>query len=82
MLAKKKCLSIIVANFNRPFRKLTLAYPIKETNIFGQESLVVMCGFNEINKADLKDWLVVAIKKLLHSNIKETYNPQQRWRLI
>lgn len=62
---EKEPLSINVATFERPLRKLTFAQLIEATNGFSQESLVGIGGFGEVYKAELKDGSVVAIKKLL-----------------
>lgn len=62
---EREPLSINVATFERPLRKLTFSQLVEATNGFSKESLVGRGGFGEVYKADLKDGSVVAIKKLL-----------------
>ncbi|CAM0950898.1 unnamed protein product [Alopecurus aequalis] len=59
-------LSINVATFEKPLRKLTFAHLLEATNGFSTETLVGSGGFGEVYKAKLKDGSVVAIKKLIH----------------
>ncbi|KAJ0989738.1 hypothetical protein J5N97_008094 [Dioscorea zingiberensis] len=59
-------LSINVATFEKPLRKLTFAHLVDATNDFSSESLIGSGGFGEVYKAKLKDGTVVAIKKLIH----------------
>lgn len=59
-------LSINVATFEKPLRKLTFAHLLEATNGFSTETLVGSGGFGEVYKAKLKDGTVVAIKKLIH----------------
>nr|KYP49935.1 Serine/threonine-protein kinase BRI1-like 1 [Cajanus cajan] len=59
-------LSINVATFEKPLRKLTFAHLLEATNGFSAESLIGSGGFGEVYKAKLKDGCVVAIKKLIH----------------
>ncbi|KAI4307525.1 hypothetical protein L6164_030702 [Bauhinia variegata] len=59
-------LSINVATFEKPLRKLTFAHLLEATNGFSAESLIGSGGFGEVYKAQLKDGCVVAIKKLIH----------------
>ena len=59
-------LSINVATFEKPLRKLTFAHLLEATNGFSAESLIGCGGFGEVYKAQLKDGCVVAIKKLIH----------------
>lgn len=59
-------LSINIATFENPLRKLTFAHLLKATNGFSSESLIGSGGFGEVYKAQLKDGSVVAIKKLKH----------------
>ncbi|GLU24084.1 hypothetical protein SLE2022_400490 [Rubroshorea leprosula] len=59
-------LSINIATFEKPLRKLTFAHLLEATNGFSAESLIGSGGFGEVYKAQLKDGCVVAIKKLLH----------------
>ncbi|KAI5072980.1 hypothetical protein GOP47_0013086 [Adiantum capillus-veneris] len=62
---EREPLSINVATFERPLRKLTFSQLIEATNGFSRESLVGTGGFGEVYKAELRDGTVVAIKKLL-----------------
>lgn len=62
---EREPLSINVATFERPLRKLTFSQLIEATNGFSKESLVGTGGFGEVYKAELKDGSVVAIKKLV-----------------
>ncbi|XP_062194597.1 brassinosteroid LRR receptor kinase BRL1 [Phragmites australis] len=59
-------LSINVATFEKPLRKLTFAHLLEATNGFRAEALIGSGGFGEVYKAKLKDGTVVAIKKLIH----------------
>ncbi|KAK1293646.1 Receptor-like protein kinase BRI1-like 3 [Acorus calamus] len=59
-------LSINIATFEKPLRKLTFAHLLEATNGFSAESLIGSGGFGEVYKARLKDGCVVAIKKLIH----------------
>ncbi|KAA8527139.1 hypothetical protein F0562_008632 [Nyssa sinensis] len=59
-------LSINVATFEKPLRKLTFAHLLEATNGFSADSLIGSGGFGEVYKAQLGDGCVVAIKKLLH----------------
>ncbi|KAL5802053.1 hypothetical protein ACOSQ4_030358 [Xanthoceras sorbifolium] len=59
-------LSINVATFEKPLRKLTFAHLLEATNGFSADSLIGSGGFGEVYKAQLKDGCVVAIKKLIH----------------
>jgi hypothetical protein len=58
-------LSINVATFEKPLRKLTFAHLLEATNGFSSESLIGSGGFGEVYKAKMKDGSVVAIKKLI-----------------
>jgi hypothetical protein len=58
-------LSINVATFKKPLRKLTFAHLLEATNGFSSESLIGSGGFGEVYKAKMKDGSVVAIKKLI-----------------
>eukprot|EP01018_Ginkgo_biloba_P034832 Gb_33466 [translate_table: standard] len=62
---EKEPLSINVATFERPLRKLTFSQLIEATNGFCAESLIGCGGFGEVFKASLRDGSVVAIKKLI-----------------
>ncbi|KAK9046202.1 hypothetical protein V6N11_052099 [Hibiscus sabdariffa] len=59
-------LSINIATFEKPLRKLTFAHLLEATNGFSAESLIGTGGFGEVYKAQLRDGCVVAIKKLIH----------------
>lgn len=59
-------LSINVATFEKPLRKLTFAHLLEATNGFSADSLIGSGGFGEVYKARLKDGSIVAIKKLIH----------------
>ncbi|KAL7088247.1 hypothetical protein ACP275_13G115900 [Erythranthe tilingii] len=59
-------LSINVATFEKPLRKLTFAHLLEATNGFSSDSLIGSGGFGDVYKAQLKDGSVVAIKKLIH----------------
>ncbi|KAK9152302.1 hypothetical protein Syun_010611 [Stephania yunnanensis] len=58
-------LSINIATFEKPLRKLTFAHLLEATNGFSADSLIGSGGFGEVYKARLKDGTVVAIKKLI-----------------
>ncbi|KAH7405156.1 hypothetical protein KP509_15G059000 [Ceratopteris richardii] len=66
MSGEKEPLSINVATFERPLRKLTFSQLIEATNGFSKESLIGRGGFGEVYRAELGDGSVVAIKKLIH----------------
>ncbi|CAI9088102.1 OLC1v1022342C1 [Oldenlandia corymbosa var. corymbosa] len=57
-------LSINVATFEKPLRKLTFAHLLEATNGFSADSLIGSGGFGEVYKAQLRDGSIVAIKKL------------------
>ncbi|XP_010913986.1 brassinosteroid LRR receptor kinase BRL1 [Elaeis guineensis] len=59
-------LSINVATFEKPLRKLTFAHLLEATNGFSADSLIGSGGFGEVYKARLRDGSIVAIKKLIH----------------
>ncbi|OEL19173.1 Serine/threonine-protein kinase BRI1-like 1, partial [Dichanthelium oligosanthes] len=58
-------LSINLAIFENPLRKLTYAHLHEATNGFSSEALIGTGGFGEVYKAKLKDGSVVAVKKLM-----------------
>ncbi|KAA8530960.1 hypothetical protein F0562_005673 [Nyssa sinensis] len=62
----REALSINLATFEKPLRKLTFADLLEATNGFHDDSLVGSGGFGDVYKAQLKDGSVVAIKKLIH----------------
>lgn len=59
-------LSINIATFEKPLRKLTFAHLLEATNGFSADSLIGSGGFGEVYKAQLRDGCIVAIKKLIH----------------
>lgn len=59
-------LSINVATFEKPLRKLTFAHLLEATNGFSADSLIGSGGFGDVYKAQLRDGSIVAIKKLIH----------------
>ncbi|KAF3792401.1 Serine/threonine-protein kinase BRI1-like 2 [Nymphaea thermarum] len=62
---EKEPLSINVATFQRPLRKLTFSQLVEATNGFSAGSLIGTGGFGEVFRATLKDGSRVAIKKLI-----------------
>ncbi|KAF3584446.1 hypothetical protein F2Q69_00031741 [Brassica cretica] len=58
-------LSINVATFEKPLRKLTFAHLLEATNGFSADSMIGSGGFGDVYKAKLGDGAVVAIKKLI-----------------
>ncbi|XP_058006362.1 protein BRASSINOSTEROID INSENSITIVE 1 [Hevea brasiliensis] len=62
----REALSINLATFEKPLRKLTFADLLEATNGFHNDSLIGSGGFGDVYKAQLKDGNVVAIKKLIH----------------
>ncbi|PIN13140.1 Serine/threonine protein kinase [Handroanthus impetiginosus] len=65
-LSPHEALSINVATFEKPLRKLTFADLLEATNGFHNDSLIGSGGFGDVYKAQLKDGTTVAIKKLIH----------------
>ncbi|CDY12143.1 BnaC03g60590D [Brassica napus] len=61
----KEALSINLAAFEKPLRKLTFADLLKATNGFHENSMIGSGGFGDVYKAVLKDGTAVAIKKLI-----------------
>nr|GEU43846.1 receptor-like protein kinase BRI1-like 3 [Tanacetum cinerariifolium] len=59
-------LSINIATFEKPLRKLTFGHLLEATNGFSADTLIGSGGFGDVYKAQLKDGSVVAIKKLIH----------------
>jgi hypothetical protein len=59
-------LSINLAIFENPLRKLAYAHLHEATNGFSSETLIGSGGFGEVYKAKLKNGSVVAVKKLMH----------------
>ncbi|GMH25132.1 hypothetical protein Nepgr_026975 [Nepenthes gracilis] len=66
LTSTREALSINLAAFEKPLRKLTFADLLDATNGFHDDSLVGSGGFGDVYKAQLKDGSVVAIKKLIH----------------
>lgn len=62
----REALSINLATFEKPLRKLTFGDLLEATNGFHNDSLIGKGGFGDVYKAQLKDGSVVAIKKLIH----------------
>ncbi|KAF4371667.1 hypothetical protein F8388_008607 [Cannabis sativa] len=62
----REALSIHLATFDKPLRKLTFADLLEATNGFHNDSLIGKGGFGDVYKAQLKDGSTVAIKKLIH----------------
>ncbi|KAI7730092.1 hypothetical protein M8C21_033298 [Ambrosia artemisiifolia] len=62
----REALSINLAAFEKPLRKLTFADLLEATNGFDNNSLIGSGGFGDVYRAQLKDNTVVAIKKLIH----------------
>lgn len=60
-------LSINVATFETPLRKLTFAHLLEATNGFSSEAIIGRGGFGDVYKATLEGGAVVAIKKLIHT---------------
>ncbi|XP_010927763.1 brassinosteroid LRR receptor kinase BRI1 [Elaeis guineensis] len=65
-LTGTEAMSINLATFEKPLRKLTFADLLEATNDFHDDSLIGSGGFGDVYKAQLKDGSVVAIKKLIH----------------
>ncbi|PSS36735.1 Systemin receptor like [Actinidia chinensis var. chinensis] len=62
----REALSINLATFEKPIRKLTFADLLEATNGFHNDSLIGSGGFGDVYRAQLKDGSIVAIKKLIH----------------
>ncbi|PIN26881.1 Serine/threonine protein kinase [Handroanthus impetiginosus] len=65
-ISARDALSINLATFEKPLRKLTFADLLEATNGFHNDSLIGSGGFGDVYKAQLKDGSIVAIKKLIH----------------
>ncbi|XP_021728154.1 systemin receptor SR160-like [Chenopodium quinoa] len=63
--SNREALSINLATFEKPLRKLTFADLLEATNGFHDDSMIGKGGFGDVYKAQLKDGSVVAIKKLI-----------------
>ncbi|KAL6956201.1 protein kinase superfamily [Sarracenia purpurea var. burkii] len=66
LTSAREALSISLATFDKPLRKLTFADLLEATNGFHDDTLVGSGGFGDVYRAQLKDGSVVAIKKLIH----------------
>lgn len=66
LTSAREALSINLAAFEKPLRKLTFADLLEATNGFHNDSLVGSGGFGDVYRAQLKDGSIVAIKKLIH----------------
>ncbi|KVI08552.1 systemin receptor SR160-like [Cynara cardunculus var. scolymus] len=66
LTSTREALSISLAAFEKPLRKLTFADLLEATNGFDNNSLIGSGGFGDVYRAQLKDNTVVAIKKLIH----------------
>ncbi|XP_027332115.1 brassinosteroid LRR receptor kinase [Abrus precatorius] len=66
LTSAREALSINLATFEKPLRKLTFADLLEATNGFHNDSLIGSGGFGDVYKAQLKDGSIVAIKKLIH----------------
>ncbi|KAI3669154.1 hypothetical protein L6452_40380 [Arctium lappa] len=62
----REALSISLAAFDKPLRKLTFADLLDATNGFHKDNLIGRGGFGDVYRAQLKDGTTVAIKKLIH----------------
>ncbi|XP_022132721.1 protein BRASSINOSTEROID INSENSITIVE 1 [Momordica charantia] len=65
-LSAREALSINLATFEKPLRRLTFADLLEATSGFHNDSLIGSGGFGDVYKAQLKDGSIVAIKKLIH----------------
>ncbi|XP_052189613.1 systemin receptor SR160 [Diospyros lotus] len=66
LTSAREALSINLATFEKPLRKLTFADLLEATNGFHNDSLIGSGGFGDVYRAQLKDGSIVAIKKLIH----------------
>lgn len=66
LTSAREALSINLAAFEKPLRKLTFADLLEATNGFHNDTLVGSGGFGDVYRAQLKDGSTVAIKKLIH----------------
>ncbi|OIW20372.1 hypothetical protein TanjilG_09532 [Lupinus angustifolius] len=65
LTSAREALSINLATFEKPLRKLTFADLLEATNGFHNDTLIGSGGFGDVYKAQLKDGSAVAIKKLI-----------------
>ncbi|KAL5703516.1 hypothetical protein ACHQM5_022054 [Ranunculus cassubicifolius] len=65
LMSAKEALSISLAAFEKPLRKLTFADLQEATNNFHNDSMIGSGGFGDVYRAQLKDGSVVAVKKLI-----------------
>lgn len=66
LTSAREALSINLAAFEKPLRRLTFADLLEATNGFHNDTLIGSGGFGDVYRAQLKDGSVVAIKKLIH----------------
>ncbi|CAI9271919.1 unnamed protein product [Lactuca saligna] len=66
LTSTREALSISLAAFEKPLRKLTFADLLEATNGFDNNSMIGSGGFGDVYRAQLKDNSIVAIKKLIH----------------
>ncbi|KAF5202602.1 Leucine-rich repeat receptor protein kinase ems1 [Thalictrum thalictroides] len=66
LTSAREALSINLATFEKPLRKLTFADLLEATNGFHNDSMIGSGGFGDVYRAQLKDGSVVAVKKLIH----------------
>ncbi|XP_076907766.1 systemin receptor SR160-like [Bidens hawaiensis] len=66
LTSPREALSISLAAFEKPLRKLTFADLLEATNGFDDKCLIGSGGFGDVYRAQLKDNTVVAIKKLIN----------------
>ncbi|KAF6144841.1 hypothetical protein GIB67_024981 [Kingdonia uniflora] len=64
-IGSREALSINLAAFDKPLRKLTFADLLNATNGFHDKAHIGSGGFGDVYKAQLKDGNVVAVKKLI-----------------
>ncbi|KAI3499759.1 hypothetical protein L1887_35568 [Cichorium endivia] len=66
LTSTREALSISLAAFEKPLKKLTFADLLAATNGFHDDTLIGSGGFGDVYRAELKDGTTVAIKKLIH----------------
>ncbi|MQL97509.1 hypothetical protein Taro_030205 [Colocasia esculenta] len=62
----KEPLSINIAAFEKPLRKLTFSHLLEATGGFDEAFKIGSGGFGEVYRAQLGDGCIVAVKKLVH----------------